>query len=186
MRNSRFVQPPPSLSPLAGTVPAKADRNWGRCSRMASAGIQCRHNGSTPEPWGFWGACPKPASVAVAPARRHHRSAVSLNARRAIRSIEADLRWIDVVGSDDSSNSKSAFPRPGRRLYHQASAGSVPLSLIAHPVDRPSRRSDFSRQYEKPPWPRTKLRGFFFAQRMGADVRSTENRPWARWQMRLP
>jgi hypothetical protein len=56
---------------LLASAPANAERNWGPMQQngqcwKASVG----HNGSNAGTWGYWDACPKPASVAVAPASR--------------------------------------------------------------------------------------------------------------------
>jgi hypothetical protein len=58
------------------SAPAMAEVNYGPMKN----GSQCwsssvNHNGSNGSTFGYWGACPKAASVAAAPAQRvHHRT----------------------------------------------------------------------------------------------------------------
>jgi hypothetical protein len=51
------------------SAPAKADRNWGPIQQ----GNQCWTNSTSSKEFGYWGDCPKPASVAVAPVRHKSR-----------------------------------------------------------------------------------------------------------------
>jgi hypothetical protein len=62
---------------LLATAPAHAERNWGPIQQNGQCWqSQVNTAGSNLGTWGYWAACPKKASVAVAPARpiRHRAS----------------------------------------------------------------------------------------------------------------
>jgi hypothetical protein len=63
---------------LVASAPAHADRNWGPTQQNGQCwNASVGHNGPNAGTFGYWGACPQTASVAVAPARRasHRRHA---------------------------------------------------------------------------------------------------------------
>jgi hypothetical protein len=64
-----------AVAALFASAPAKAEYNYGPTKN----GAQCwttspNHSGSNGATWGYWGACPATASVAIAPRHRHHRA----------------------------------------------------------------------------------------------------------------
>jgi hypothetical protein len=59
-----------AFAALLASAPAKADANFGG---PIQKGDQCWTNSTSSKDFGFWGACPKPASVAVTRPVRHHR-----------------------------------------------------------------------------------------------------------------
>ena len=51
-------------------APANAERNWGPNEQNGQCWNQSPgHGGPNAGTWGYWGSCPKKASVAVAPAK---------------------------------------------------------------------------------------------------------------------
>jgi hypothetical protein len=61
-----------ALATLFASAPATADHNPGG---PIQKGDQCWTYSTNSKDFGYWGACPKPASATVAPAvqhRRHH------------------------------------------------------------------------------------------------------------------
>jgi hypothetical protein len=58
-----------AMTALFASAPAKADRNWGPIQQ----GNQCWTNSVSSKEFGYWGDCPKPASVALAPVRHKSR-----------------------------------------------------------------------------------------------------------------
>jgi hypothetical protein len=63
------------LAVAFASAPASAERNWGPVKNGGQCWKESANNsGSNAGTWGYWSACPAPASVAVAPRRSHHAS----------------------------------------------------------------------------------------------------------------
>jgi len=137
------------------------------------------HNGATPE-HGASGRLPETRKrrrcAAASPPLRVSLSAPARGFARFGGDFALDLmcRSDDLVGTP-----KSAFPRRGRRPLPSSKCAVRYPSLIAHPCG-PAQAGgqNFSRQYEKPPWPRTNCGAFFSPNGWARMSDLPENRPW--------